>query len=90
VNILFILFYKWKQIGFIKFIYRGVKSFLYMAEKMTALWLIVLTMITCAAVPVFLVILTSPHPTQFITVIDDKLFDIQSYYMITEFPFIHS
>ena len=61
-----------------------------MAEKMTALWLIVLTMITCAAVPVFLVILTAPHPTQFITAIDDKFIDIQPYYMITEFPFIYS
>lgn len=59
---------------------------------MTALWLIVLTMITCAAVPVFLVILTAPHPTQFITVtaIDDRFLDILPYYMITEFPFIYS
>ena len=57
---------------------------------MTALWLIVLTMITCAAVPVFLVILTAPHPTQFITAIDDKFLDIQPYYMINEFPFIYS
>ena len=55
---------------------------------MTALWLIVLTMITCAAVPVFLVILTAPHPTQFITAIDDRFLDIRPYYMITEFPFI--
>jgi hypothetical protein len=61
-----------------------------MAEKMTALWLILLTMITCAAVPVFLVILTAPHPTQFITVIDDKFLDIKSNYMITEFSFIQS
>ena len=37
-----------------------------MAEKMTGFWLILLTMITCAAVPVLLVILTAPHPTQFI------------------------
>ena len=57
---------------------------------MTALWLIVLTMITCAAVPVFLVILTEPHPTQFITAIDDRFLDIRPYYMITEFPFIYS
>ncbi len=59
---------------------------------MTALWLIVLTMITCAAVPVFLVILTAPHPTQFITVttIDDRFLDILPYYMINEFPFIYS
>jgi len=54
-----------------------------MAEKMTALWLIVLTMITCAAVPVFLVILTAPHPTQFITVIDNKFLDNLPYYKIT-------
>jgi hypothetical protein len=61
-----------------------------MAEKMTALWLILLTMITCAAVPVFLVILTSPHPTQFINVIDEKFLDIQPYNVITKFPFIQS
>ena len=61
-----------------------------MAEKMTALWLILLTMITCAAVPVFLVILTAPHPNQFITAIDDKFLDIKPNKMITEFPFISS
>ena len=59
-----------------------------MAEKMTALWLILLTMITCAAVPVFLVILTAPHPTQLITVIDEKFIDIQPYNVISKFPFI--
>jgi hypothetical protein len=58
-----------------------------MAEKMTALWLILLTMITCAAVPVFLVILTAPHPTQFITVVDEKFLD-QPYNVISKFPFI--
>lgn len=36
-----------------------------MVEKMTALWLIILTIITCASVPVFMVILTSPHPAKF-------------------------
>ncbi len=59
-----------------------------MAEKMTALWLILLTMITCAAVPVFLVILTAPHPTQLITVIDEKFIDIQPYKIINKLPFI--
>ena len=59
-----------------------------MAEKMTALWLILLTMITCAAVPVFLVILTAPHPTQFITVIDEKFLNLQPYNGISNFPFI--
>ena len=55
---------------------------------MTALWLILLTMITCAAVPVFLVILTAPHPTQFITVIDEKYLDLQPYNVISKFPFL--
>lgn len=59
-----------------------------MAEKMTALWLILLTMITCASVPVFLVILTAPHPTQFITVIDEKFLNLQPYNVISNFPFI--
>ena len=55
---------------------------------MTALWLILLTMITCAAVPVFLVILTAPHPTQFLTVIDEKFLNLQPYNVISNFPFI--
>lgn len=38
---------------------------------MTALWLIILTIITCASVPVFMVILTSPHPAKFILVVDE-------------------
>ena len=59
-----------------------------MAEKMTALWLILLTMITCAAVPVLLVILTAPHPTQFLTVIDEKFLNLQPYNVISNFPFI--
>ena len=54
-----------------------------MAEKMTALWLIILTIITCASVPVFMVILTSPHPTKFILVVDDwKNFEMLSYFMV--------
>ncbi|MDW3610645.1 MAG: hypothetical protein QOK90_00805 [Nitrososphaeraceae archaeon] len=55
---------------------------------MTALWLILLTMITCAAVPVFLVILTAPHPTQFLTVIDEKFLNLTPYNVISNFPFI--
>ena len=42
-----------------------------MVEKMTALWLIILTIITCASVPVFMVILTSPPPAKFILVADE-------------------
>lgn len=41
-----------------------------MAQKMTALWLIILTIITCASVPVFMVILTTPHPSEFILAIE--------------------
>ncbi|HEU5461946.1 MAG TPA: hypothetical protein VFU79_06720 [Nitrososphaeraceae archaeon] len=59
-----------------------------MAEKMTALWLILLTMITCISVPVLLVILTSPQPTQFINIIDEKVLDLQPYNVINKFPFI--
>jgi hypothetical protein len=44
-----------------------------MVEKMTAFWLIILTIITCASIPVLMVILTSPHPTQFIIVTSEKL-----------------
>lgn len=61
-----------------------------MAEKMTAFWLILLTMITCAAVPVFMVILTAPHPTQFIIVIEEEFLEIQPYNLITKFPIIQS
>ncbi|MCJ7636976.1 MAG: hypothetical protein MUO21_05755 [Nitrososphaeraceae archaeon] len=57
---------------------------------MTAFWLILLTMITCAAVPVFMVILTAPHPTQFIIVIEEEFLEIQPYNLITKFPFIQS
>lgn len=42
-----------------------------MVEKMTALWLIILTIITCASVPVFMVILTSPHPAKFMLGTDE-------------------
>lgn len=59
-----------------------------MAEKMTALWLILLTMITVISVPVLLVILTAPQPTQFINIIDEKVLDLQPYNVITKFPFI--
>jgi hypothetical protein len=50
-----------------------------MVEKMTAFWLIILTIITCAAIPVFLVVLTSPQPTQFIIVTSEKLIDNEPY-----------
>ena len=50
-----------------------------MVEKMTAFWLIILTIITCAAIPVFLVVLTSPQPTQFIIVTSEKLVDNKPY-----------
>jgi hypothetical protein len=33
-----------------------------MAEKMTAVWLIILTIIVCASVPAVMILLTSPHP----------------------------
>jgi hypothetical protein len=50
-----------------------------MVEKMTAFWLIILTIITCAAIPVFLVVLTSPQTTQFIIVTSEKLIDKEPY-----------
>jgi hypothetical protein len=50
-----------------------------MAEKMTAFWLIILTMITCGAIPVLLVILTSPQPTQFIVVSSENLIGNEPY-----------
>ena len=50
-----------------------------MVEKMTAFWLILLTIITCASIPVLMVILTAPQPTQFIIVIDEKLLDNELY-----------
>ena len=46
---------------------------------MTAFWLILLTIITCASIPVIMVILTAPQPTQFIIVIDEKLLDNELY-----------
>jgi hypothetical protein len=50
-----------------------------MAEKMTAFWLIILTMITCGAIPVLLVILTSPSPTQFIVVSSENIIGNEPY-----------
>ena len=50
-----------------------------MVEKMTAFWLIILTIITCAAVPVMMVILTAPHPTQFISVTSEDLIEKKPY-----------
>lgn len=43
-----------------------------MTQKMTALWLIILTIITCASVPVFMVILTTPHPSELILTIEEN------------------
>ncbi|HET8857816.1 MAG TPA: hypothetical protein VFM28_09850 [Nitrososphaeraceae archaeon] len=50
-----------------------------MVEKMTAFWLIILTIITCASIPVLMVILTAPHPTQFIIVTGENLIDNEPY-----------
>lgn len=61
------------------FIYRPIKLILYMVEKMTAFWLIILTIITCAAIPVLLVVLTAPHPTQFIVVSSENLIGNEPY-----------
>ena len=46
---------------------------------MTAFWLIILTILTCAAIPVLLVLLTAPHPTEFIIVTSEKLIDNEPY-----------
>ncbi len=59
-----------------------------MVEKMTAFWLILLTIITCAAIPVFLVVLTSPQPTQFIIVTGEKIIDKEPYKDKMNFLFI--
>ncbi|MGE3859122.1 MAG: hypothetical protein AB7F53_03970 [Nitrososphaeraceae archaeon] len=50
-----------------------------MVEKMTAFWLILLTIITCASIPVLLVILTSPHPSQFIIFVSEKIIETEPY-----------
>jgi hypothetical protein len=50
-----------------------------MVEKMTAFWLIILTIITCAAIPVLLVVLTAPQPTQFIIVSSENLIGNEPY-----------
>ena len=51
--------------------------FCFMAEKMTAVWLILLTIIICTVVPVMMIILTSPEPpnTQMILGLDN-IFDV--------------
>lgn len=46
---------------------------------MTAFWLILLTIITCASIPVLLVILTSPHPSQFIIFVSEKIIESEPY-----------
>jgi hypothetical protein len=61
-----------------------------MVEKMTAFWLILLTIITCAAIPVFLVVLTSPQPTQFIIFTGEKIIDNEPYKDKMNFLFIQS
>jgi hypothetical protein len=55
---------------------------------MTAFWLIILTIITCASIPVLMVILTAPHPTQFIIVTGEKLIDSEPYKDKMNFLFI--
>ena len=50
-----------------------------MVEKMTAFWLIILTIITCASIPVLMVILTAPHPTQFIIFTGENFIDNEPY-----------
>jgi hypothetical protein len=55
---------------------------------MTAFWLIILTIITCASIPVFMVILTAPQPTQFIIVTGEKLIDSEPYKDKLNFLFI--
>jgi|GEM_PF-897640 len=59
-----------------------------MVEKMTAFWLIILTILTCAAIPVLLVLLTAPHPTEFIIVTSEKLIDNEPYKYKMNFLFI--
>jgi len=59
-----------------------------MVEKMTAFWLIILTILTCAAIPVLLVLLTAPHPTEFIIVTSEKLIDNGPYKYKMNFLFI--
>ena len=55
---------------------------------MTAFWLIILTILTCAAIPVLLVLLTAPHPTEFIIVTSEKLIDNEPYKYKMNFLFI--
>ena len=58
-----------------------------MVEKATALWLIILTIITCAAVPVFMILLTSPHPSEFILIAEGNFFDIKYDYHLANLEF---
>jgi hypothetical protein len=50
-----------------------------MVEKMTAFWLIILTIITCASVPIMMVILTSPHPSEFIVAFSENIIESEPY-----------
>jgi hypothetical protein len=45
-----------------------------MAEKMTAVWLIILTIIVCASVPAVMILLTSQPKSQMIYGLDHLLF----------------
>ena len=55
---------------------------------MTAFWLIILTIITCASIPVLLVILTSPHPSQLVLVTSEKIIENEPYKAELTFLFI--
>jgi hypothetical protein len=48
-----------------------------MVAKMTAFWLIILTIITCASIPVLLVILT--HPSELILATSEKIIGNEPY-----------
>jgi hypothetical protein len=49
-----------------------------MAEKMTAVWLIILTIIVCAAVPAAMIWLTSQPKPEFIAA-----FDLSDYHLFS-------
>ena len=50
-----------------------------MVAKMTAFWLIILTIITCASIPVLLVILTAPHPSELILATSERIMENEPY-----------
>ncbi|HET7644836.1 MAG TPA: hypothetical protein VFK40_15130 [Nitrososphaeraceae archaeon] len=59
-----------------------------MVAKMTAFWLIILTIITCASIPVLLVILTAPHPSQLVLATSEKIIENEPYKAELTFLFI--